>query len=93
MRGGEPNPAQVEAIIHFARGLPMVVTGAVQLWIKYDVEDFQSVKPEIVADLVDRLMDGVPDTLIPALQSASVVRWFNQPILRAVTGFADVQEM
>ena len=26
---------------HFARGLPMVVTSAVQLWVKYGVEDFQ----------------------------------------------------
>ena len=41
MRGGEPDPAQVEAIIRFARGLPMVVTSAVQLWVKYGVEDFQ----------------------------------------------------
>ena len=60
MRGGEPDPAQVEAIIRFARGLPMVVTSAVQLWVKYGVEDFQSVKAEIVANLVDRLMEGVP---------------------------------
>ncbi len=58
MRGGEPDPAQVEAIIQFARGLPMVVTSAVQLWVKYGVEDFQSVKAEIVANLVDRLMEG-----------------------------------
>ena len=60
MRGGEPDPVQVDAIIKFARGLPMVVTSAVQLWVKYGVEDFQSVKAEIVANLVDRLMEGVP---------------------------------
>ncbi len=93
MRGGEPNPAQVEAIIRFARGLPMVVTSAVQLWIKYGVEDFQSVKAEIVANLVDRLIEGVPSALIPALEAAAVVRWFDQPILRAVTGLADVREV
>jgi len=51
---------KVEAIIRFARGLPMVVTSAVQLWVKYGVEDFQTVKAEIVANLVDRLMEGVP---------------------------------
>jgi len=93
MRGGEPNPAQVETIIRFAHGLPMVVTSAVQLWIKYGVEDFQSVKPEIVANLVDRLMEGVPNELIPALEAAAIVRWFDQPILRAVTGLADVRKV
>lgn len=93
MRGGEPNPAQVEAIIHFARGLPMVVASAVQLWVKYGVEDFQSVKPEIVANLVDRLMEGVPIALIPALEAAAIVRWFDQPILRAVMKQDDVREV
>lgn len=93
MRGGEPNPEQVEAIIHFARGLPMVVTSAVQLWVKYGVEDFQAIKPEIVANLVDRLMEGVPKTLIPVLEAAAVVRWFDQPILRAVTGLTDVRDL
>ncbi len=93
MRGGEPNPAQVEAIIRFARGLPMVVTSAVQLWVKYGVEDFQSVKAEIVANLVDRLMEGVPSALIPALEAAAIVHWFDQPILRAVTGLVDVRDV
>ncbi len=93
MRGGEPDPAQVEAIIRFARGLPMVVTSAVQLWVKYNVEDFQSVKTEIVANLVDRLMEGVPSTLIPALEAAAVVRWFDQPILRAVLNKEDVRDV
>ena len=93
MHGGEPDPKQVDAIIRFARGLPMVVTSAVQLWVKYGVEDFQSVKTEIVANLVDRLMEGVPGALIPALEAAAAVRWFDQPILRAVTGLADVREV
>lgn len=93
MHGGEPDPAQVEGIIRFARGLPMVVTSAVQLWVKYGVEDFQSVKVEIVANLVDRLMEGVPSTLIPALEAAAVVRWFDQPILRAVTSLEDVRDV
>lgn len=93
MRGGEPNPVQVETIIRFARGLPMVVTSAVQLWVKYGVEDFQSVKAEIVASLVDRLMEGVPSAFIPALEAAAVVRWFDQPILRALTGLEDVREI
>lgn len=93
MRGGQPDPKQVEAIIAFARGLPMVVTSAVQLWVKYGVEDFQSVKAEIVANLVDRLMEGVPNALIPALEAASIVRWFDQPILRAVMKQDDVRDV
>jgi len=92
LRGGEPDPKQVEAIIRFARGLPMVVTSAVQLWVKYGVEDFQAVKPEIVANLVDRLMEGVPKGMVPALEAAAAVRWFDQPILRAVMAQEDVRE-
>jgi tetratricopeptide (TPR) repeat protein len=93
LRGGEPDPKQVEAIIRFARGLPMVVTSAVQLWVKYGVEDFQAVKPEIVANLVDRLMEGVPKAMVPALEAAAIVRWFDQPILRAVMAQEDVREV
>ena len=93
MRGGEPNLVQVEAIIRFARGLPMVATNAVQLWVKYGVEDFQSVKTEMLANLVDRLMENVPNGLIPVLEAAASVRWFDQPILGAVTGLADVRDV
>ena len=92
MRGGEPDPKQVEAIIGFARGLPMVVTTAVQLWVEYGVEDFEAVKAEVVADLVDRLKEGVPEEMTPALEAAATVRWFNKDILRAVTGQADVNK-
>ncbi|MEM7820574.1 MAG: tetratricopeptide repeat protein, partial [Candidatus Aenigmatarchaeota archaeon] len=90
--GGEPDPKQVEAIIAFARGLPIVVTSAVQLWVKYGIEDFQIVKPEVVANLVDCLMEGVPKDLVPALEAAAIVRWFDQPILRAVMGQEDVRK-
>lgn len=84
MRGGEPDPAQVEAIVRFAQGLPMVVTSAVQLWVKYGVEDFQSVKPEIVAALVDRLLEGVAQDLVELLEAAAIPHWFNKQILQAV---------
>ncbi|MEM1552998.1 MAG: tetratricopeptide repeat protein [Candidatus Bathyarchaeia archaeon] len=90
---GEPDPNQVDAIIAFARGLPMVATSAVQLWVKYGVKDFQVVKPQIVANLVDRLMEGVPKELVPALEAAAIVRWFDQPILRAVMKREDVRDL
>jgi tetratricopeptide (TPR) repeat protein len=90
MHGGMPDPTQVEAIISFARGLPVVVTSAVQLWVAYGVEDFQSVKPQVVADLVDRLLEGVPRELVPMLEAAAALRWFNKDLLRAVTQQDDV---
>lgn len=91
MVGGEPDPKQVEAIISFARGLPMVVTSAVRLWVKYRQDfDFEGVKAEVIGDLVERLREGVPAPVIPVLEAAAAARWFDQPILRAVTGLSDV---
>ena len=90
VRGGEPDTVQVEAIIQFARGLPMVVNSAVELWVKYGVEDFQVVKPKVVEDLVKRLREGVPPEVYPVLEAAATVRWFNKEILRAVTNLPDV---
>ena len=92
IRGGEPEPRQVDAIIGFARGLPMAVTSAVQLWVEHDVQDFAAVKAEVVADLVDRLKEGVPEEMAPVLEAAATVRWFNKEILRAVTGQADANK-
>ena len=92
IRGGEPDLKQVDAIIGFARGLPMVVTSAVQLWVEHGVEDFAAVKAEVVADLVDRLKEGVPATMTPVLEAAATVRWFNKDVLCAVTGQADVNQ-
>jgi tetratricopeptide (TPR) repeat protein len=92
IRGGKPDQKQVEAIIRFARGLPIVVTTAVQLWVEYGVEDFEAVKAEVVADLVDRLKEGVSAEMTPILEGAAAVRWFNKEILRAVTGQTDVSK-
>ncbi len=93
VHGGEPNPQQVETIVKFARGLPIVVTSAIRLWVLYGIEDFQAVKPQVIADLVDRLMEGIPKEMIPALEAAAIVRWFDQPILRAVMEQDDVRDV
>ena len=37
--------------------------------------------------------EGVPSILIPALEAAAIVRWFDQPILRAVMGLENVRDM
>lgn len=91
MVGDEPDPKQVETIVAFARGLPMVVTSAVRLWVKYRQDfDFESVKAEVVGELVKRLREGVPPQMMPVLEAAATVRWFDTVILRAMTGLADV---
>jgi hypothetical protein len=93
MRGGVPDPKQVEAIVDFARGLPMVVASAVRLWVEYGVEDFQTVRSRVVADLVERLMEGVPADLLPAIESAAIVRYFDRPILRSMMEISDVRNV
>jgi tetratricopeptide (TPR) repeat protein len=84
IRGGEPDQKQVEAIVQFARGLPMVATTVVQLWVKYGLEDFQMVRSKVVADLVDRLLEGVPSNMRPSFESAAVLRYFNVESLNAL---------
>ncbi len=87
-RGGEPDPTQVEAIIRFARGLPLAVTTAVRLWVLYGVEDFQAVKPQVVADLANQLTKEVSEPMRSVLNAAATLRWFNKEILRVVIGEA-----
>ncbi len=93
IRSGDPDPMQAEAIVQFARGLPMVATTVIQLWIKYGVEDFQTVRPQVVADLVDRLLEGVPQTMRPAFEAAAVLRYCNVDALRALLNDGDAEEL
>jgi tetratricopeptide (TPR) repeat protein len=90
LHGGEPDPRQVEAIVRFGRGLPIAVTTAVRLWIEYGVEDFDSIKAEVVADLIDRLKEGVSPEMSDLLEATASVRWFNKDILRAVAAAPDI---
>lgn len=87
--GGDPDPEQVEKIIRFGRGLPMAVTTAVRLWVKYH-QDFEEVEAEALGELVRRLREGVPIATWPVLEAAASVRYFNKEILRAVTGQTDI---
>jgi len=91
----QPGPKQVEDIVRFARGLPIAVTSVIQLWIKYpgNVGDLKAIKPEVISDLVDLLVEGVPKEMIPALEAVATVRWFDQPILRAVLKQDDVRDV
>jgi tetratricopeptide (TPR) repeat protein len=93
IRGGEPDPGQVEAIVWFARGLPMAATTVVQLWVRHGVEDFQAVRPQVVADLVERLLEGVPPEMQPAFEATAVLRYFNADALRALLDGGDANEL
>jgi hypothetical protein len=93
IRSGDPNSEQVEEIVQFARGLPMVATTVVQLWIKYGMEDFQTVRPQVVADLVDRLLEGVSQTMRPAFEAAAVLRYFNADVLGALLDDGNAEEL
>ncbi|MBI1877566.1 MAG: hypothetical protein HYR94_04930 [Chloroflexi bacterium] len=91
IRRGEPDPQQVEAIVQFARGLPIAATTVVQLWVRHGVEDFQTVRPQVVADLVDRLLEGVPPEMRPAFEVAAVLRHFNAETLRGLLDGSDAE--
>jgi len=93
IRGGEPDPEQVEAIVQFARGLPLVATTVVQLWVKYGVEDFHTVRSQVVGDLVDRLLEGVPQEMRPAFEAAAVLRYFNVDALGALLENGTAEEL
>ncbi len=86
IHGGEPAPLQVDAIVAFARGIPLVVTIAVRLWVKYHYADFSTVKPQAITDAVDCVMEGVPPTLRSWIEAAAAVRWYNQQLLQDVVG-------
>jgi hypothetical protein len=91
MVGGEPDPKQVEAIIAFARGLPMVLATSVRLWVKYGQKfNVEEHKAEVYGDVVKRLREGVSPEFLPVLESAAIVRWFDQSILRSVTRLKNV---
>ena len=81
---------QAEGIILFARGLPLAITSAVDLMVKYHAKNFQAITPKVTNDLADRLQEGVPNDLKPVLQAAATLRWFDEPTLRAVMQKSDV---
>jgi tetratricopeptide (TPR) repeat protein len=88
--GGVLDSSQVDKIVRFSHGLPMAVTTAVRLWVKYKVHDFEEVESEALVDLVRRIREGVPPEVIPLLETTAVLRYFNKEILRDVTGRSDI---
>ncbi len=92
-RGGEPDPQQVEKVIRFARGLPIAVVTAVRLWTRYGKDDFDQVEADAVHELVDRLLEGVPPKMLPTLEAAAAVRYFNKEILCELVDRQSVDEV
>jgi tetratricopeptide (TPR) repeat protein len=88
---GEPDDAQVADVVRFARGLPLAATTAVRLWVRYQLSDLQPVGPGAVADLADRLLEGVPGQMRPVFEAAAVLRSFNADSLGALLDGTDVQ--
>src|SRR5439155_4609719 len=90
---GEPDPAQVQSVVTFAHGLPLVATTAVQLWVRYQLSDLQPVESTVIADLADRLLDGVPADVRPAFEAAAVLRSFNEDSLAALLDGQEVKSL
>jgi tetratricopeptide (TPR) repeat protein len=90
---GEPDPEQVRSVVRFAHGLPLVATTAVQLWVRYQLSDLQPVGSTVIADLADRLLDGVPAEVRPAFEAAAVLRYFNEDTLAALLDGHDVKAL
>ena len=93
IRGGEPDPEQVDAIVRFARGLPIAATTVVRLWVRHGVEDFHTVKAQVVADLADRLLEGAPPEMRPVFEAVAVLRYFNADSLRALLDDRDADAL
>lgn len=95
IRGEPPNPDQVETIVTFARGLPMVATTVVRLVVEYSAAmgDFQAVRPKVAADLAERVLEDVAPAIRPAFEVAAALRSFNVETLQALLGAEDVERI
>lgn len=91
--GGTPRPQQVKEIVRFARGLPVAAKTAVELWVDHGVEHFETVRPQAVSDLVDRILAGVPAEMRSAFEVAAVLRYFNVEALQTFLGVSDPKKL
>jgi tetratricopeptide (TPR) repeat protein len=83
----EPDPAQVEKVVAFAGGLPLVVTTAVRLAAEGETFDFDEQRKDVVRHLVnDVIMKKAPEPLRTLLEATAALRYFNKESLAAVTG-------
>jgi hypothetical protein len=84
INGGEPEPSQVEAVVKFAHGLPIAAQTAVELWVTYGPKNFEDIEVQVVTDIVDRLLNMIPQKRRRVFEVAAVLRFFNADSLRAL---------
>jgi len=84
----QPDPAQIERLIRFARGLPMAATVAVDLHAGRGLTgfNFDRVRVDVVQALVDNIRRGLPDDLRELIEAAAVVRRFDRDLLSSLVG-------
>lgn len=91
---GEPDAAQVEAIIRFADGLPLTITTTIRFWMN-SPEDFnlEEIGSKVLEDLIRKLRRGKESKeILSILDAAAVARYFNEPILRTVSDQDNVSD-
>lgn len=88
-----PDPKLVDPIVDFAHGLPIIAILAVTLWTKYGIKDFKELKPRVISEVVDRLLEDVPDEMKSAFKAASILRYFDIDSLRALLPQSDVEKL
>jgi hypothetical protein len=81
---GEPDEEIVRDIVRFARGLPVAATTAVELGMTRGFESLERPGADVIGDLAGRLLRETPMELRPALEAASVLRYFNADSLNAL---------
>ncbi|MDQ3822125.1 MAG: tetratricopeptide repeat protein [Actinomycetota bacterium] len=79
-----PSDEQVQEVVQFARGLPMVAVSMVEAWARYRLAEFEPARNDAVADLADRLLTSVPAETRPSFEAAALLRSFNADSLRAL---------
>lgn len=95
LRGSEPKSQDIETIVKFARGLPIAAVTVVDLWAKFQmqVSDFQSMRPKVVADLVEQLLTGIPEDIRLAVEAAAVLRYFTYESLQVLLESSNAKNM
>jgi tetratricopeptide (TPR) repeat protein len=81
---GEPDDEIVRDVVRFARGLPVAATTAVELGMTRGFQSLEQPGPDVIGDLAERLLRETPQSIRPALEPASVLRYFNGDSLGAL---------
>lgn len=81
--GREPEQEVVQEIVQFARGLPLAIDVAADLW-----SQGRSIPLDGPRKLVEKLLWDAPDRMVPVIEAAAILRSFSQDTLEALAGQA-----